>query len=184
MNLTCFLDMDGVLVDFAGAAQKLHGKILPPAEVKYDFWEQMGLTPDEFWAPIDADFWANLEWTAEGQELLEALERKFTPQNIIIMTSTSNKRGATDGKLDWIEKHIPQYSRRYLMGPTKSAAAARGKILVDDFQFNTTDFMLSGGHSVLVPRPWNGRRHHLDANLRFRVDQVMEDIDYICREAT
>lgn len=58
-----YLDMDGVLCDFVGAACKLHGRD-PATVTHWNFFKDWGMTAEEFWRPIHEageDFWANLE---------------------------------------------------------------------------------------------------------------------------
>jgi hypothetical protein len=59
------------------------------------------------------------------------------------------------GKVAWLEKHLPSYSRRFLFGPKKEFCAGPDRLLVDDHDLNTEAFAASGGRTFLVPRQWN-----------------------------
>lgn len=161
MTKHILLDMDGVLVDFIGGAYGLHQRPMPDA-VPWRIWEEMGLTEEEFWAPMGHDFWANLPWTPEGQLLVRQLELMVGAENICLLTSPCLTPGCAEGKLAWIGRHLPQYRRQYLLGPAKGFAAGPGKVLVDDHEKNVADFRSMGGGAVLVPRPWNSNASHLD----------------------
>ena len=43
-----FLDMDGVVADFVGAACKVHGKEVEGVGC-WNFFEKWGISEDEFW---------------------------------------------------------------------------------------------------------------------------------------
>jgi hypothetical protein len=154
-----FLDLDGVLVDFVLGAFTKHKKFIPMNDVIWDFNEQMGLKPVEFWAPLDYDFWVNLPWTKEGKDIVQICLKVFGDGNITLLTSPPKTKGAIQGKIDWIERELPQFKRRFLIGPGKEAIAGPGKVLLDDCQVNTDAFYDNGGVSVLVPRPWNSLKH-------------------------
>lgn len=152
------LDMDGVVVDFIGGAFAWHGRTVPD-EVPWKIWECMGLTEEEFWEPLGFEFWSSLKPTSDGMELVAELERLAGTENIAVLSSPCLTRGCADGKLAWLESHLPQFSRRYLLGPAKQFAAGPGKVLVDDYWHNIEGFRKAGGEAVLVPRKWNSLQH-------------------------
>lgn len=170
----CYLDMDGVLVDFVKGALAAHDRTLPPAEVLWDFPSQIGFKGNEasFWAPLGHAFWYNLDWTGEGVELLDGLEDLFGDR-VVLMTSPCATPGAVEGKVDWIRRRLPRYSRQFFVGPAKHLAAGPGKILVDDHDGNVTEFRACGGAAVLVPRPWNSLREATDVRGSFPVRLVL-----------
>lgn len=153
----CYLDLDGCLVDFVGGALATHGKRLEPGEVRWDFHTQMGLTAEQFWAPFGHGFWAGLGWCADGHLILHTCERLFGPENVVLLTSPCDTPGCLDGKLAWVRRELPDYCRRFLIGPPKHLAAAPGKVLVDDHDANVDRFVEHCGQGVLIPRPWNRR---------------------------
>ena len=161
MKPVCFLDLDGVLVDFVGGALAMHGKHIPPAEVRWDFLTQIGfdgVNDERFWAPMGRDFWAGLGWTADGRAILAAVEEAFGAEQVCLLTSPCLTPGCAEGKLDWVRRETPGYARRVLVGPCKHLLAGPRKLLVDDHDANCEAFNRAGGASVLVPRPWNTRR--------------------------
>lgn len=178
MTPVCFLDLDGVLVDFVSGALALHGKTLDPAEVRWDFMAQIGFAgvdAPRFWEPLGRAFWAGLGWTHEGRALLSEIERLFG-ENVAILTSPCETDGCIDGKRDWIKRHLPAYRRRLIVGSPKELLAAPGKILVDDHDGNEQAFAAKDGATILVPRPWNWRRDETDALGRFDVARVVHEL--------
>lgn len=171
-----FLDMDGVICDFTAGAIAAHGRSIPPQDVRWGMEEQLGLSPEEFWAPLDFGFWSNLSWTEEGYELLKGLELTFG-ENVVLMTSPCETPGGVEGKVSWIRKNLPSYSKRFFVGPPKHLAAGPGKILVDDHEVNVDKFVAHGGRALLVPRPWNRRRLETDRLGGFNVDKLMRELD-------
>lgn len=173
--MICFLDLDGVLVDFVGGAFALHGRSLPRRAVQWDFDKQLGIPAADFWAPMGQAFWAGLDWTPEGRLLLGGIEGLFG-ENVVLLTSPCQTVGAVEGKVDWIRQYLPRYSRRFFVGPAKHTIAGPGKVLVDDHEGNVTPFVAHGGNAVLVPRPWNRRASETNDNGCFDVDAVLREL--------
>ncbi len=176
MRPVCLLDLDGVLVDFVGGALSLHGKHVPPSEVRWDFLTQIGLEPADFWRPLGRSFWAGLPWTAEGRELLDVVEDVFGPENVCLLTSPCATPGCCEGKLDWVARELPAYRRRVLVGACKHLVAGPGKLLLDDHDANVEAFREAGGSAILVPRPWNDRRAECDGQGRFDAAAVADEV--------
>jgi hypothetical protein len=155
----CFLDLDGVLVDFVGGALAAHGRTLPIADVRWDFCTQIGfrgVDDPAFWAPLGYDFWANLGWHADGRAIVGTVDRLFEGQ-VALLTSPCDTLGCAEGKREWVRRHLPEFSQRLLIGTSKHLVAGPGKVLVDDHDANVAAFRCGGGRAVLVPRPWNTR---------------------------
>jgi hypothetical protein len=153
----CFVDLDGVLVDFNRGACRRHGKDYP------DPWPVgtgtirvvLGLDQQSFWAPMDEQFWADLEPLPDCHDLLRLLESVFGAANVCILSSPCHHPFGLAGKYRWILRHLPGYARRYLIGPPKHFCAGPNKVLVDDLEENVRLFTEAGGQGVLMPRPWN-----------------------------
>lgn len=147
-----FLDMDGVLVDFVSSACRVHGKKNPYIDGSnvWEMWKLFGMSIEEFMAPMGTSFWANLNWMPDGRKILEMIEQKYGQENICLL---SNGADYAEGKLLWINKHLPKYKKQYLFGPTKWSV--RG-ILIDDYDLNIS---MHKHPACLVPRPWNSLSH-------------------------
>ena len=160
------LDLDGVLVDFIGGVTKLHRKTYPhhphdPAtqheQMPWDIEPIFEMSAPDLWAPLGREFWATLQPLPHFKAFLGTLEAHFGPDKICILTSPPKTDGAIDGKRDWIRKHLPDYRRRFLVGPAKEFCAGERHVLVDDHEANIAKFRDAGGHGFLVPAPWNNR---------------------------
>lgn len=160
------LDLDGVLVDFIGGAKRLHGKSVPnhphcPAtQSEQSPWEIepiFGMTAPQLWDPMGRQFWASLQPMPHMKTYVQLLEAKFGEKNICLLTSPIRTDGCIDGKMDWIKKHLPQYRRQFLVGPAKQFCASDRHALIDDHTKNIEAFKDAGGHTFLVPAPWNPR---------------------------
>lgn len=152
------LDLDGVLVDLVKGLcdfvdKKLEKIPWPPGS--YNCFKHIGIDPEEFWTKQSTpEFWANLPWMPDGKDIVNFLERKFGSKNICLLTSPGNAESVT-GKIQWIEKHLPQYKRRYLIGPEKHFCSHSNSLLIDDCNENVVKFRQEGGDAILVPRLWN-----------------------------
>jgi|SRR5579871_246204 len=183
--LVCFVDLDGVLVDFVAGALAVHGKTLARREVKWSFPEQIGFAGADdaaFWEPLGFDFWAGLGWHEDGRRLLGELERLVGADRIALLTSPCLTRGAVEGKVEWLRRRLPRYARQFFVGPAKHLCAGPGKVLVDDHDANVDRFVGAGGRAVLVPRPWNRRAVLTDETGYFPVDFVLHEIGRVLDE--
>jgi hypothetical protein len=154
-----YLDMDGVLCDFVGAALRIHKRLdaldhWPAGE--WDIAKVLGISTDEFWAPIDhhaEHFWAGLEPYPWLNNLVNLLESTGAP--ITIASSPSYDPYSAAGKLMWLKKHLPQFKRRYLLGGEKHLLARPNAVLIDDNDQGVYQFHTAGGWGITFPQPWN-----------------------------
>lgn len=170
------LDLDGVIVDFVRGAFKLHKKEIPMKDVTWAFWEHLCPTYADFWKDMGREFWANLNWTPEGPELVAGLEKAYGTE-IIVCTSPCLTEGCVEGKLDWIKKYMPKYNpRRFFVGAPKEACAGNGNILLDDNDANIDQFRKYKGKAITIPRPWNRRANESLAHGGFDVAKILKEL--------
>jgi 5'(3')-deoxyribonucleotidase len=173
-----FIDMDGVLVDFV---QGLHEALRVSYDVdkypydrnKYDlFPDVINRAPgrsmhDLYTACHKSDFWFNLKWDRRANEILNTIER-YT-KDAYIATYPMQDPQAWVGKLQWIDKHMPDYRGRVLlMTAHKKLLANEHALLIDDKEDNVDQFIANGGGAFLVPQPWNS------AHAKFNRDWIGE----------
>lgn len=161
--MKCFLDLDGVLVNFVGGACRKHRRPNPYSRPEslgeWDCVKLIGMAEDDFWRPLDFHFWRLLDWMPDGREILDLVEDTFGPSNVCLLTSPADNFGAVEGKRAWIKKHLPGYYRRTIFSSAKEFMAGPDRVLIDDYVVNVDRFTEAGGLAMLVPRPWN-RRHN------------------------
>lgn len=169
------LDLDGVLVDFVQGALDVHNIKTSIEELyrenfgEWDIVKILGMSAPAFWRPMDFEFWSKLEWTCDGQEILALIEKMVGRENITLWTSPSQNYGCHDGKLRWVERHLPRhYKHNIIFGAKKELGASCDTILIDDSDKNVSRFVSRNGHGVLVPRIWNSEHH----NRNFALTQI------------
>lgn len=160
------LDIDGCLADFLGAVCKFHGKTYaghphdPETQTEQTSWDIepiFQMSSHNLWEPLGYEFWLNVEPLPWCHEVISLLSDRFGEDNICLLTSPIRTDGCIDGKMAWIRKHIPQFGRRFLMGPKKQFCAAPNHCLIDDHDGNITAFKDAGGQAFLFPAPYNHR---------------------------
>jgi len=155
------LDVDGVLANFIKGAYELHNKPDPYAKEEnlgsYEIQDLLNIHGRAFWDLMGETFWANLDLMPNALEILEILESQYGSHNICLLTSPVKTPGCLRGKMRWIEQHLPEYSRRFLIGPAKEFCAHQNSILFDDFHRNIEKFDHAGGNTFLIPAPWNAK---------------------------
>lgn len=164
-----YLDLDGVIIMCVEAIMQVYGVEMKeeeyPQEAGYTTSEacnillrSRGLPPlddyklKNFWQLPVREWWANLSMYPTARNFIVWLERG--PFDITLATANPSAESAA-GKVDWIERNLPQYKGRYLIGHPKHELAAPGSILIDDSAQNCCDFITAGGAAIMVPRPWN-----------------------------
>lgn len=187
--LRCFLDIDGVLADFVGGVNKVFGfpaEFPPPKQDGTPWWnwfESYGFTSEQINDICTINFWANLEWMHDGRQILDVVENHFYPtftnhpdpaslkptyfeNQIYLLTTPMPHPGSWTGKMLWVEKHLPQYAKHFIVTQAaKSLLAGPDCLLIDDKDENIDEFVAAGGMGILVPRPWNGLRGWADDTL-------------------
>jgi FMN phosphatase YigB (HAD superfamily) len=174
-----FLDLDGVLCDFVGGALLAHG--VPwhfiPAPGQWDLASQLGLTPNQFWDPLQGfDFWANLAPTDDCAGILTAVESRFGTDPVYLLTSPAHSSGCYAGKFAWVKRHLPAYLSRLLLVPavSKPVLAGPGSLLIDDSDANVAAFRQAGGWGILLPRSWNARHAEFGRSLPCLIEDMAQ----------
>jgi 5'(3')-deoxyribonucleotidase len=160
--MICFLDMDGVIAEYAKTACKAHGidyVYADPQNIgKYWMDQVAGITGDAWQKPLDYEFWRNLPKTDEADEIVETCLSLF--KDVQILTTPSPNPDSLKAKVEWIYEHYPMFKQKIIMCRCKSYLAAPGRLLVDDFNINIEKFEKRDGLGVLVPRAWNTLHAH------------------------
>jgi 5'(3')-deoxyribonucleotidase len=163
--MLAFLDMDGVLTDFVGAACRAHGKSNPyddaAAQGVWAMETLWGMSGKEFWAPCNGEgFWDRLEKTPEADDIVKLITDTFGVENVALLTAPSMSGFCIPEKRLWIRRNYPQLEGGMIFTAAKKFLAGPDRLLIDDRDKNIEDFRLFGGKAVTVPRPWN-RMHAL-----------------------
>jgi len=125
---TIYCDMDQVLCDFIGGAEKVIGIPFAQAD-KEDRWEKIIQTKN---------FWANLEWMKDAKKLYQFIAR-YDPK--ILSASSKRDVNSRPGKLKWLSKNtkIKRGDTNLVQRAEKQKfATTDGKpnILIDDYLKN------------------------------------------------
>lgn len=156
----CFLDMDGVLVNFVKGVCLAHGKKTPYTEPEalgiFDMEKLWGISVPEFWKATEyVGFWRELEKHEDADTLVSFLCSTFGTENICILTSPSESPFCIPEKKAWIEEHFPQFKKQILFGSVKHFLAGPDRVLIDDRDKNIENFVNAGGVGWTYPRLWN-----------------------------
>ena len=156
----CFLDLDGVLVDFLRGALEACGA----ADMDYpkgQYWieEVLGVTRADMWSRFgDLErFFADLKWHRDGPEIWRLAQVYYGGDGGLWLLSTPHDGGeGTFGKMQWVERNLgAAWTRRLILAWDKTACAAPSSLLVDDCPGNVDSWRACGGRAVLVPRIYN-----------------------------
>jgi len=160
-KMICYLDVDGVLVDFIGG---LHRALKIPFDYSnYPYesgrWDILSDIASRAKVSLgylnllcSTHFWESLLWTADGKEILELVERSFGEENVYLLTTPMPNTQSWTGKYLWVENHLPRYKERTVITKVpKSMFASENRVLLDDRDQNVDEFIAAGGDAILVP---------------------------------
>jgi len=163
-----YIDLDGVIANFLQSAIEAHFEVSPiggmvPSEVyTWDFFEEYGLTREEFFRPINewTGFWEYIEPYATAEDFLFEVQQLVRSSGLDVKvhfcSSPTQTADCYYGKMKWLEKHgFMKYADSLMLVSDKSTLIRPDAILIDDFQGNVDTWRLSGGLAVLYPRQWN-----------------------------
>ena len=156
-----FIDMDGVLCDFATEAMALFGQQYDRRKWPighYCIASAVGVDVAEMWRRINARgslFWENLNaypWAADLLKMVRDYDAEFSVASVPGPCGSS-----AAGKLRWLDKNTgePPPFRRYFLGPEKHLLAGPGRVLIDDKTENCEQWVAAGGSAIIWPQPWN-----------------------------
>lgn len=107
-----YVDMDGVIFDFIGAAIRVHharGRLLHIRDQSYwKSWSEYKseMTTEEFWEPLDtAEFWSQLHPYDGAVEAFRRL-KQLVPSTRFLTSPSENGVACVTGKLRSIEEHL------------------------------------------------------------------------------
>lgn len=142
-----YVDLDGVLADFVGAAENVLGREIDTQgkDLNNDDWRQIHAAED---------FWATLPFLRSGRKLWGHI-RKQRPFILSALPRTA-RQWAQDGKLFWVGKNLPSVTKdRILLVNRKDKqkfamnAGRRPNLLIDDNAKNIREWEAAGGIGIL-----------------------------------
>lgn len=170
--------MDGVIVNFSDRLAKEFGLEEWPSPSSYKLSEVLNVGWSDIQKKLTREFYANLKPTEEAFELLDVIYKYFDKENVLLLTNPviNDTAETIAGKFDWLNKYMPEFVKenRFIFTKTKSAVAARNKLLIDDYHKNIKLFEENGGIGILYPNPWNRNFviSDTDKKLKFVDDEI------------
>lgn len=186
-----YLDLDGVLCDFAKGVAKLAG-VNPAAmngPVNCHWWGVVDVlsaqhgrewSREEFLQLIDDaghDFWTGLEKYPWCDDLYE-LCTSFAPT--VIMTSPGRDPSSASGKMQWINENLRDV-RRFAITPCKHHMSHPNSLLIDDSTEFCGKFSEHGGEVYLFPQPWSDPENWHTRDRLAEVQALLERMSSRCR---
>jgi len=176
--MKCLVDMDGVLVDFVNPVCKIHNVPDPFEDPKnwgkFNVEEMLKMSVDDFWRPLTYDWWMSLPLFPEAETILAMCCSVFGDDNVGLLSSPSHSPDCIKAKMDYIQKKLPAFKKRFLLGPAKEFCAGSNNLLVDDSDRNIEKFVGAGGIGFTYPRPWN--KMYYDTKNYSDIDWIEENL--------
>lgn len=137
-----FLDMDGVIADYLGAVHKLMGepkRLWKGHEIHYAYY----LDEDYFVKQLNEEdgFWDKMKPTPAAALIVQLL---LVHTDLYIVSDPKHCYD-WNAKVRWMAKNFNIKESRIILTPHKHLLAAPGRLLIDDFLFNTKKWTDHGG---------------------------------------
>ena len=150
-----FLDVDGVLADFRGQCERYN--CIEGTKVDWNVIHSAG-----------PKFWEEIDWTAEGKQVLDYLKKLTTELEIelYILTAVRAQDGKV-GRMNWLRKNVGLDKHHLLIvngGKEKTYYAEPDALLIDDYEKNIHEWQAAGGTAI----------HHKNAEDTLRQLREME----------
>lgn len=175
-----YLDMDGVCVDFLGAAMAAQGydpdiymarwyeehpgSLFPEPlmeKTAFDFFTHEHLHTSDFWAGLVPYPWF--------EHLYAELGRLG---HVVFLTAPTGAPGCVSGKHEWLIDQFGRDFHDFIFTRHKQRLAHPNAYLVDDMPFNIAPFNDRDGNGILFPQIWNELSH-----VEEKVDHVIESLE-------
>ncbi|MBL7951758.1 MAG: hypothetical protein JNM62_08555 [Flavobacteriales bacterium] len=134
-----FLDLDGVLADFEGGAEKLLRMPAKAFQAKHGqgpFWKKLATAPD---------FYGTLDLLPDAHELMDGV-RHLDP---IILTGLPIGKWAEPQKRAWVQRHFPGVEVITTLARNKYTYCSPDDVLVDDQERYAEAWENAGGIFIL-----------------------------------
>ncbi len=162
-----YLDMDGVCVDFIGAAMNAQGydslELLPKWRQEHPgslYPEPLFNIPaTEFFAHAHLHtraFWRGLVPYPWFESLYAELGRFG---HVVFLTAPTESPECVSGKHDWLINTFGHAFKDFIFTRHKDRLAHANACLVDDMPFNIAPFEQRQGIGLLFPQAWNELAH-------------------------
>jgi hypothetical protein len=144
-----FVDLDGVLADFAKAASKLMDE---PFDFKHyntdkEFRNHMWSCVNPY-VKAGGPFWENMDMLPDAQVLWNYV-RKYKP-TILTATGRKNQENVAAQKRAWVRKHLGDYKVITVQdGADKAKHLVDNGVLIDDSPKAINPWKSSGGIGIL-----------------------------------
>ena len=183
MDKTVLLDMDGVIANFVQGQIDSQGLDITHNEwASWDFYQTLGLTDDQMWAPTFVDgWWSNLKVYDWAKDLVKFLRQTH---KIVYCTSPSVDHKCPGEKILWLRQNgFMSWTRNdYQIGPNKELNAKSGVILIDDSDANGIEYTAQGGNFILFPQPWNANGYISEHSMLSSMAYVKEQFNEMNNE--
>lgn len=141
-----YVDLDGVLADFHGAAEKVLGrKIGPNDAIGNTDWQVISDTPD---------FWSDMDFLRSGKKLWSHIRRQ--QPFILSALPRTDTGGAKKGKIAWVGRNLKGVTKdRIILVLRKDKqkfavnVGGRPNLLIDDNAKNIREWEAAGGIGIL-----------------------------------
>lgn len=183
-DIEIYLDMDGVCVDFMGAAMQANGydaqtylarwRAEHPGETfpepligkpAMEFFTHEYLHTEQFWRELVPYPWF--------EHLFSELDKLG---HVIFLTAPTNAPGCVAGKHHWLREQFGESFHDFIFTRHKERLAHPGAALVDDMHHNVDPFNRRDGKGVLFPQTWNNLARADEPPLDKPVEHVIASI--------
>lgn len=154
-----FLDMDGVIVDFAKGICNRYG-------LSHDrnTCNNLGsFLTNDIWMDLECDnnFWNNLSKFEWSDKLVKACH-ECADTYILSAPGVINSKSAS-GKIKWLNRYYPEFGDKFILTYHKHLLAGSFRLLIDDNRSQIDGFNKAGGTTILFPYDFDVSNSDIDS---------------------
>lgn len=130
-----YLDLDDTLIDCSQYLIQWHGKESPFSDPKKcgsrEISDFLGMDWETCWNQLPSIFWETIPFAPWGLDIVDLAEKYFGNE-VYLLTSPIPNGECSKGKQLWVNKFMPEYTKKLIIAHRKHAVVGHDGILIDD----------------------------------------------------
>lgn len=183
-----YLDLDDTLLDTTNYLLQWHKKPFIFDDVKNcgkrNIHDAINMSHHDTWEALPVEFWETIPWTPWGKEMLKVAEKYFGDE-VYLLTSPIPNGVCSMGKQLWVNKNLPKYKNKMIIGHKKYACVQSNGLLIDDSYTHEQKFIERGKRDSFFLFPsYQNNLHPIVGSMYKNPELAVNMIDAVLQKVT